>query len=238
MVKLVPDRLHGFRDRPHYEPGELDATFERLAVNFLKGKNGKVEFPFATEDIKTFIERDVSDLDQFADLTPFGAGVEGVTEFKPGAKPKVLISEHLQSQAQENRLRTTLTHEYGHVHLHRYLFDLEDRQPGLLPANHKANAIYCKRDTMVSARKVDWLEWQAGYASGALLMPASYVRKTAAPIHEKFGLFGPVLADGDHGKSLIAAIVDAFKVSREAARVRLSVLNLLGTPPAAGSLFS
>ncbi len=238
MVKLVPDRLHGFRERPHYEPGELDVTFERLVVNFIKSKHGKAEFPFRTEDIKTFIERDVSDLDQYSDLSPFGAGVEGVTEFKPGGKPKVLISEHLQAPAQENRLRTTLTHEYGHVHLHRYLFDLQDRQPGLLPANQKANAIYCMRDTMVTSRKVDWLEWQAGYASGALLMPASYIRKMIAPIQEKFGIFGPVLAEGDHGRTMIAAVVDGFKVSREAARVRLSVLKLLGTPPATGSLFS
>jgi IrrE N-terminal-like domain len=238
MVKYVPDRLHGFRERPHYEPGELDATFERLTVSFLKSKYGKAEFPFQTEDIKTFVERDVSDLDQYADLSPFGAGVEGVTEFTPGGKPKVLISEHLQAANQENRLRTTLTHEYGHVHLHRYLFDLQDRQPGLLAVNHKPNAIYCMRDTMVTAKKVDWLEWQAGYASGALLMPASYVRKTIAPIHEKFGIFGPVAAESDHGKAMIAAIVERFQVSKEAARVRLSVLDLLGTPRATGSLFS
>jgi hypothetical protein len=31
----------------------------------------------------------------------------------------------------------------------------------------------CKRDGIINARQSDWTEWQAGYACGALLMPAS-----------------------------------------------------------------
>lgn len=236
MVKFVPDRMHGFGERPHYEARELDALFERLVVGFLKKKHGEPRFPFETEDLKSFIEQDVDDLDQYADLSIYGPGVEGLTEFRRGLKPKVAVSSHLQSN--ENRLRTTLAHEYGHVHLHGYLFEMKDRQVDALPANRKASAIYCKRDTMVSASKVDWLEWQASYASSALLMPASFVRKTVAPLHEQFGIFGAVTADSAHGKLLIDSIAGAFSVSKDAARVRLSVMNLLGTPSGTGTLFS
>ena len=236
MVKYVPDRMHGFGERPHYEARELDALFERLAVSFLKKKHGEPRFPFQTEDLKTFIEADVEDLDQYADLSIYGPGVEGLTEFKPGAKPKVAVASHLQSN--ENRLRTTLAHEYGHVHLHGYLFEMKDRQVDALAPNRKANAIYCKRDTMVSAARVDWLEWQASYASSALLMPASFVRKTIAPLHERLGIFGAVTADSAHGRALIDAIAAAFSVSKDAARVRLSVMNLLGTPSGTATLFS
>jgi hypothetical protein len=92
MVKMVPDRMHGFGQRPHYEPRELDAMFEQLAVEFLRRKHGKVEFPFGTEDLKVFIEQHVDDLDQYADLSRYGPGVEGVTEFRPGkGKPKVAV---------------------------------------------------------------------------------------------------------------------------------------------------
>lgn len=45
MVKNVPDRMHGFGERPHYEQRELDAMFEQLAVAFLKKKHGTVSFP-------------------------------------------------------------------------------------------------------------------------------------------------------------------------------------------------
>ena len=77
MVRYVRDTQHGFGERPHYEPRELDREFEHLAVGFLKGKYGEPQFPFETEDLKTFIEENVHSLDQYADLTRFGTGVEG-----------------------------------------------------------------------------------------------------------------------------------------------------------------
>jgi hypothetical protein len=64
MVRTVPDRMHGFGQRPHYEQRELDLMFEQLAVGFLSKTHGRVEFPFGTEDLKTFIEHHVNDLDQ------------------------------------------------------------------------------------------------------------------------------------------------------------------------------
>lgn len=39
MVKYVPDRMHGFGERPHYEARELDALFERLATAFKLGRD-------------------------------------------------------------------------------------------------------------------------------------------------------------------------------------------------------
>ncbi|HEX5959408.1 MAG TPA: ImmA/IrrE family metallo-endopeptidase [Hyphomicrobiaceae bacterium] len=237
MVRMVPDRMHGFGQRPHYEQRELNTMFEQLAVGFLSRKYGKAEFPFATEDLKTFIEQHVDDLDQYADLSPYGPGVEGLTEFRPGhGKPKVAISESLQGN--ENRQRTTLAHEFGHVHLHAYLFEMADRQMAALPANHNPNAIYCKRDTMLTAPAVDWREWQASFASSALLMPASYVHKTVAPLHEKHGIFGAVHQDSPQGRALIEAVAAQYRVSKDAARVRLSVLGLLGETSATPSLFS
>lgn len=237
MVREVADTKHGFGRRPHYERRELDRMFEHQATAFLRSKHGKVEFPFGTEDLKTFIEGHVESLDQYADLSRFGPLVEGVTVFQPGkGKPEVAVAAFLQNN--ENRLRMTLAHEYGHVHLHAYLFDMKDRQKTNLPPNHDPNGIYCKRDTIESAASSDWLEWQASYAASALLAPASMVRNVVRPIIEKAGVFGPVAVSTEHGAALIAAVSEAFKISRDAARVRLSVLDILGTPMASGSLFS
>ena len=58
----------------------------------------------------------------------------------------------------------TLSHEYAHVRLHN----------GLWPAGATANR-KCKREEMLASEPVDWMEWQAGYMGGALLMPQSRV---------------------------------------------------------------
>lgn len=235
MVKFVRDMVHGFQERPHYEPRELDMLFEKIVVDFLRKKSSEVKFPIDTEDLKTLIERDVTDLDQYADLTAFGHGVEGLTEFPRKGRPKVFISADVHKN--ENRLRTTLTHEYGHVHLHAYLFGTGQRSLGLGP-NQKPNAVYCKRDTMMPVGKTDWMEWQAGYACGAILMPRNFVTRAIAPIKEACGIYGPVSVASPNGQALIDAVVDGFSVSRDAARVRLSVLGHLGQETATRSLFS
>lgn len=237
MVREVADNRHGFGRRPHYEKRELDRMFEQLATSFLNAKHGEVKFPFDTEDLKTFIEGHVKSLDQYADLSRFGPLVEGVTVFRPGkGKPEVAVASFLQNN--ENRLRMTLAHEYGHVHLHAYLFDMKDRQKTTLPANHDPNGIYCKRDSIESAAAADWLEWQASYAASALLAPASFVRATVRPIIEQAGVFGPVDPASTHGTAMIAAVAGQFAISQIAARVRLSVLDILGKPNSTPSLFS
>jgi hypothetical protein len=88
--------------------------------------------------------------------------------------------------------------------------------------------IYCKRDTMIQAGRTDWMEWQAGYACGAALMPATYIRRTVGAIHEQLGIFGSTGSDSAHGRAVIDAVVEGYQVSRDAARVRLSVLGLMG----------
>src|SRR5260221_5640375 len=160
--------------------------FERFVVDFLKAKYGAADFPIMTEDLKTLIEQDVSDLEQYDDLSRFGQGVEGVTVFERHGKPKVYVAAELtDDDRRENRLRTTLTHEYGHVKLHAYLFALEQPRHSLLAPNQKANAIYCKRETMVQARTTDWREWEARDGCGAPLMPAPYVWAAVWGRHEQ-----------------------------------------------------
>lgn len=196
---------------------------------------GRSLFPISTDDLATLIEQDVTDLDQYADLSRYGDGVEGMSEFPRAGKPKVAISEKVHRY--ENRLRTTLTHEYGHVRLHAYLFALGDRQL-VLGKNQKANAIYCMRDAMLPAGKRDWMEWQAGYASGAALMPKGPLTRLIGEIQERRGIFGPTSPESAGGKDMLAAVVEHFAVSHDAAKVGLKILGFLGAEPAVRSLFS
>jgi hypothetical protein len=236
-MRYVRDQTGRFTERPHYAPKELDILFERIVVDFLRARHGKIEFPITTDDLTVLIERDTEDLDAFANLESYGRGVEGVTEFRPGRKPVVRISQNLgNSDVRENRLRTTLTHEYGHVQLHGHLFAMNTASPGLFDSGVKPGIIACKRDTMISSARTDWMEWQAGYACGAMLMPASRVRTALEQYRKDANLYGPVPATSPQGQHMIDLLVARFQVSRDAARVRLSVLDFLGTAQATGSL--
>jgi hypothetical protein len=134
MVKYVPDRTGRFSQRPHYEPKELDRECENIIAGFLKEWHGAAKYPVSTDDLTVLIERDTESLDQFADLSSYGCNVEGLTHFQAGRKPRVRISASLAgNENRQNRLRTTLAHEYGHVRFHAYLWDLARGSHPLLP---------------------------------------------------------------------------------------------------------
>ena len=59
----------------------------------------------------------------------------------------------------------------------------------------------CQRSRLLLAPQSDWMEWQAGYAGGALLMPITHI------------------------KELIGRIAEAFAVSKDAAKTRLQKLD-------------
>ena len=137
----------------------------------------------------------------------------------------------------ENRLRTTLTHEYGHVHFHAYLWEIEPPRPDLLSHNPNADKQICKRENILDSGYNDWMEWQAGYVCGALLMPATRVRNLVGDYQESNGLYGAIGYNDNHGRALIDAVQTSFQVSSDAARIRLLKLGYLGEVSAGPSLF-
>ena len=94
--------------------------------------------------------------------------------------------------------------------------------------NQQPQRLISKRDDGFDAPESDWMEWQARYACGALLMPKSFVLKIINEFLTEKNHFGPVAEASDKGRELIARVVAAFKVSQDAARVRLIKLNAIG----------
>jgi hypothetical protein len=239
MVAYVRDTTGRFSQRPHYKPEELDYECETIITAFLKDLYGEARFPVQTDDLTKLIERDTSDFDPYADLSDLGPDVEGVTEFYPKRKPAVKISASLANdERRENRLRTTMTHEYGHVRFHAYLWEIEPPTFDLLKRNPNANKQICKRETILNARDYDWMEWQAGYICGALLMPATVLRRHIRQYVETHSIYGAVAHDSEHARALLKLVMDGFQVSEDAARVRLFKLGILTTAAPARSLFS
>lgn len=230
MVRYVNDNTGRFSERPHYRPKELDKECERIVNRLLQKRRGKAEFPVSTDDLEVLIEEHTEELDMYADLeAEYGADVEGVTEFYPDRKPIVRISKRLsENERFKNRLRTTLTHEFGHVHFHAYLWEMKFSESfGSLIKNQSDNIIVCKRDGIVGASKTDWMEWQAGYVCGAILMPASHLRKTVGKFFEQHNVYEGINIKNPLTPQLIEIISSTYEVSKEAARVRLSVLGHL-----------
>lgn len=227
-MKWVPDRTGRFAQRPHYAPEELDAECERVIAAFLRKKYGKVEYPVKTDDLTLLIEEQ-ADLDSYADLAGEGEDVEGVTEFVSGRRPLVKIADRLSAPNLENRLRTTLSHEYGHVHFHRFMFEgIDLERPSLFAEEARGGANKCHRDTMISASEKDWMEWQAGYVCGALLMPVSALVETVREFRaEHDAVYDPLVLNSDRGTQLIERVSTAFQTSRDAARVRLLKRGIL-----------
>ena len=224
----VSDKTGRFKERPHYKYKELDDECEKNIFNFLKKKYSKISFPISTEDLKIFIEKDVEELDCYSDLSVYGSDVEGVTEFFPGKKPIVRISIKLtENERYENRLRTTLTHEYGHVHFHSHLFNLNQEQDSLFHSS-KPERLISKRENIINAPQTDWMEWQAGYVCGAILMPITKIKELTNNFLRTHNHFGPIAPISSKGSEIINTVSDTFKVSKDAARVRMLKLNILG----------
>jgi hypothetical protein len=227
-MKYVTDKTGRFQRRPHYDPRELDDECEKIIMDFLSTKHGNVKFPISTDDLTLLIERDAEDLDLYADLSDGEGDVQGVTDFYPKGKPRVRISKELSdSPSRENRLRTTLTHEYGHVRFHDYVWKLDLNPADMLKELPSKVSPKCKRNALLDAPATDWMEWQAGYVSGALLMPISAVRHLLSEYSGSHNIFAPLVTDSDHGRTLRRMVVEKFKVSDDAARVRLLKLRLL-----------
>ncbi|GMO93629.1 ImmA/IrrE family metallo-endopeptidase [Bradyrhizobium sp. TM239] len=238
-MRYVPDKTGRFSQRPHFKPQELDRECESIIATFLKERRGDVSYPISTDELTVLIERDTESLDQFADLSAYGPNVEGLTLFQPGRKPQVKISARLaEDERRQNRLRTTLAHEYGHVRFHAILWDMEPPSADLLRRKPTANMQICYRDTMLDAVQTDWMEWQAGYACGAFLMPATALRQLIRSYLERHGLFGVVGERDPHGQDLIEIVKGGFEVSGDAARIRLIKLGILGPTGAGPSLFN
>jgi hypothetical protein len=224
-MRWIPDASGRFPRRPYWERDELDARCEAVVTEFLRARRGRPRYPITTDELTILVEC-YADLDSVADLSPYGEDVEGYTDFSR-RPPLVRVSERFLDPRLENRLRTTLTHELGHVLLHVDLFSPPDPRQLLFLDPPDPAVTGCKRDTLLRAPGADWMEWQAGYACGAFLMPASAVHAVAR------AALSPIArpVSPEDASLLVSVVVAEFAVSAEAARVRLEQLGYLREGP-------
>ncbi|HJU11275.1 MAG TPA: hypothetical protein VJ728_10380 [Candidatus Binataceae bacterium] len=219
-MKWIPDPTGRFPLRPHYDFDELEAECERIITTFLEWRYGQIIIPVPTDALRVLIEREPATLNVHADLSDEGEEIHGLTEFLPGNMPAVSIARELTTQAwRAHRERTTLTHEYGHVHWHAPLYERYCRSG----ERHS-----CARGKLLPMRsEADWMEWQAGYISGALLMLRSRIQLLVNAFRREHRVQTTINTGSVEGRLLIGRVSEVFDVSRDAATVRLLQLGHL-----------
>ncbi len=218
-MKLLRDPLNRPIPRLFFDSEELDVECERIIVDFMERRSGGFRLPVPTDELTRLIEEEVDDLDLYAELPD---GVEGITDFYPDRPPTVRIAERLSAARFVHRLRTTLAHEYGHVRFHAPLWR---KSATPLKGTPASPTWVCSRSGILAASESDWMEWQAGYICGALLIPRTSAETLAkrCEISRDF----PAGSKSPAGSDLIRRASANFQVSLFAARVRLLKLGLL-----------
>lgn len=225
-MKQIADRTGRFAYRPYFPDGELDDFCEAAITSYMADHSGRIVLPIPTDRLITLIERDAAELDTYADLSEEGPNVQGLTKFQPGEKPYVFIDGSLSAEGREHRLRTTLAHEWGHVALHDAPYQ-EKAAVGDLFSAPNIHAAKCKRDDIVGAGQSDWIEWQAGYVCGALLMPKTHVIASANRFCDRYRAHGRIVAGTGWVDQLAEFVARDFQVSKDAARIRIVQIGLV-----------
>lgn len=198
----------------------LDRRCEGIMREFMNRRSGGYRLPIPTDELIRLLEERAEKVDTYAELPE---GIDGQTLLFYDRRPIVKIAERIYRTRSDHRVRTTATHEFGHVWLHAPLW----REAGARMAGSGGPVWSCHRDNIVNAAKTDWVEWQAGWVSGAILMPASSLREWAGEYAARFGMNSPVAVNSQAGSALIMRVVEECDVSILAARVRLSKLRLV-----------
>jgi hypothetical protein len=236
-MKWVKDNQGRFSERPHYELEELDSECERIVEGFLMSRHGTVDYPISTDDLLLMLEKETDSVDPYACFE--NDELWGETRFLSGSKPSVRISSLLSENPRyENPFRTTITHEFAHVRFHGFLYVLRDRQECLFVPGASEKANICGRSQIQSSTDYDWMEWQASYSSGALLMPKMAVQSLIRTLRARWGLTTATISvDTIEGQTFIGGVSAHFAASEDAARVRLVQLGYIertATGPALG----
>ncbi len=234
-MKYQIDETGRLPEKPKYSHAELNSIADRVLFDSSDILGKDIQYPIPTDKLTIIIERYVDDLDLYADLEKeyCDKNIEGVTIFIPFKKPIIKISEKLQKyKSKQNRFRTTLAHELGHVIIHDPLWQREFHKLQLPFDTTEQRIQICKRKTLFSKdepnyENYDWIEWQANYFASALLMPKGAVYKVYKKFTDERKIFSLISDESIEANDLINIVSQEFQVSKEAVKIRLKLLKIL-----------
>ncbi len=221
--------------KPDFIPQKrLESTAESLIVTHLQKRRSTVKlFPVTSDDLTTLLENYVSDLSLYDDLSSFGAGVEGITLFIPAKKPLVQVHPKLSESSSQNRFRSTLAHELGHVVLHDPMFQAK-AVAGLFGQGQRGSQVSF-RDGEITDSTSDLYEWQAWYFCRSLLMPRTMVNQLISELRGDW--LSDIWIRSDLGQSIVQSVSVHFGVSEAMASIQLTKSGALCNEEPVPTLF-
>jgi len=191
-------------------------------------------------NLAQFIERHLmTTLDEYAELPQ---EVMGEVCFEFNKKPHISINRDLTENADNGdslgvlgRLRATIAHEAGHVILHKSLFSFDEKDQVSLFSGDLEKDVRCfhrclKRDLHRTSGSIERVEIQANIAMAALLMPKSLFIPLAKPLLKNAQRHGASHPNCKQADDMVHKLAQEFRVSHQAARIRLQKLQLLPGP--------
>jgi hypothetical protein len=134
----------------------------------------------------------------------------------PGQKHAGVLSKIPAQREKLARLRKRITNQYAP----EKVFQVRG------PASFSPNlTLKSRHGHMLDAPYSDWMEWQASYACGAILMPVSSIQNLVCAQMEEAARWLP--CDSDSARELIAHVAARFDVPIDSARIRLEKLGFL-----------
>jgi hypothetical protein len=138
----------------------------------------------------------------------------------PPQKPAVNFMQKLSSQRKTlSRVRHKLNTEEGKEFL--------NTKPDVLTLIASRKTFGCLQGHIIQAPDWDWMEWQASYVCGAILMPLSAIRSSVKENASAWDSTNSIPSDSSQSQGFTKLIAQAFDVSLDAAQVRLQKLGIL-----------
>ncbi len=164
----------------------------------------------------------------YEDLNPSQKEKRILGKFCYGTPPRIILDKTHEESESSMRVRFTLAHELGHFVLHRHrkiknteeLIDTAEDLP---------------RYFITPKKSRNWVEWQANYFAGALLIPPAPVEKELKIIQKDMEIkrnIGEIYLDDSASNKrdflgTLAKLAIFFNVSQTCMEIRLRQLNLL-----------
>lgn len=145
----------------------------------------------------------------------------------------ILIDSKLIDEGNEGRIRFTMAHELSHWILHRELFDDEcaKKKSNVIISNDTNEGLLtCETDYKTNE---EWIEWQADYLAGALLMPFTLfnyyfdIIRNELDIRQKYLYLDKQKCNINNYTYALERLSRIFGTSKLATKVRMYKLGLL-----------
>lgn len=238
-MKIIRDKTGTFPRRLWFEDGEIEgiAGKHREGCIALAGEADRLALPvdkFTEIYLPAALKKEIV-LDPYADLAKTeGPGVLGATYFYDdhlAVKVDRRVTEEAEGINQWGRYNATVIHEAGHCLLHPVIFQ-EDPNQQVLFHSTPTKKISCLKRTIEGCYTGEWWEFQANKMMANLLMPREPFLAHFEMERNAYGIKdnGELAKSEGILKSVVGYLASTFRVSKQAARIRLHELRQISDP--------